>query len=630
MTDFNEQLAAQLQEMLAENTALRMLLAYQPPTTITEQTNVATSPMQQSPIRTYPQGTQTGGQASQLSTPAKPTTANVFVSPMPRTPIKQLTPKERKDRAAQRTPQSMIGVATSPLQVSPREQAQATSVQVTPRPKTDFGTNTGTLSARSASVGTENTLQEVHRQIINRRLNQVESEYEQARKKLANKDQLQALSDWEIAELQEQRDAQARIAHTLQQRLQELEAVNNANIMNLAQAQTDLLNVQATLDQIIQENGALMTLQGDALLKYNQAADERDKLQAQVTRLKDELGDISALFAAVQEETDAANNLIRLQEQQNEEARDRISQLRQQLANMPPDQRDEVRSLRRLIDEQQRQIQDADATIARQNRRISAMRNVQNLNPGIGMNPARPVAAAGGLGGVGGGPPGGPAPSQAAIFAPFRPATRDSRDYGTQTKFARVMSRELESKEGHQRLDPNGFNVQNNAVQPEPGFEAGFEAKMKDLGIEYVDLTSDTDYLIRILNEHFNGRAATKKALIEAARKDGAWPLVYQPKFGDVTTQKLKNVAFLPDAKTQGRVVNSDLGTVIIPGQSNYTLRREGLNYVVHSAGKKQAFGSAKDASYFISSGGFGRKSYGPVTERVFGTPTKNLSQAIY
>lgn len=249
----------------------------------------------------------------------------------------------------------------------------------------------------------------------------------------------------------------------------------------------------------------------------------------------------------------------------------------------------------------------------------------QNNNPGNNMNRGARgsvQSVTGPIFGGGGGGGGGGTPSQAGIFDPRRPATRDSRDFGSQSKFARVMSRELESK--HSRaalnLDPQGYNVSSSG---------DFETKMQRLGIEYVDLTSDTDYLRRILEAHFRSDMSTKKNLIESARKDGAWPLVYQPKYGDVTTQKLKNVAFLP-TQTQGRVVNSDLGTVIIPGQSNYTLRREGLNYVVHSAGKKQTFGSAKDASYFVSSGGFGRKTYGPVTERVFGYPTKNLSQAIY
>ena len=78
------------------------------------------------------------------------------------------------------------------------------------------------------------------------------------------------------------------------------------------------------------------------------------------------------------------------------------------------------------------------------------------------------------------------------------------------------------------------------------------------------------------------------------------------------------------------RTVTSDLGTFVIPGQSNYALRRQGLNYVVTSAGKSQSFASERDANYFIQTGGFGRKTYGPITERVFGTPTKNISQAIY
>ena len=116
---------------------------------------------------------------------------------------------------------------------------------------------------------------------------------------------------------------------------------------------------------------------------------------------------------------------------------------------------------------------------------------------------------------------------------------------------------------------------------------------------------------------------------LKYAMKIGAFPFKYERKEGEKREAKLQNVAYLPN-QGMGRVVNSDLGTIIIPGQSKYSIRREGLNYVVHGGGQKRAFGSAKDAQYFVSSGAFGRKSYGPITERIFGTPMKNLSQAIY
>jgi hypothetical protein len=116
---------------------------------------------------------------------------------------------------------------------------------------------------------------------------------------------------------------------------------------------------------------------------------------------------------------------------------------------------------------------------------------------------------------------------------------------------------------------------------------------------------------------------------LKYAMKIGAFPFKYERKEGEKREAKLQNVAYLPN-QGMGRVVDSDLGTIIIPGQSKYSIRREGLNYVVHGGGQKRAFGSARDAQYFVSSGAFGRKSYGPITERIFGTPMKNLSQAIY
>jgi DNA repair exonuclease SbcCD ATPase subunit len=106
------------------------------------------------------------------------------------------------------------------------------------------------------------------------------------------------------------------------------------------------------------------------------------------------------------------------------------------------------------------------------------------------------------------------------------------------------------------------------------------------------------------------------------------FPLRFQPLTSEYKQGPVvKTIANLPGRE---RTVTSDLGTIVIPGQSNYTLRRQGLNYVVTSAGRSQSFGSERDANYFIQTGGFGRKTYGPITERVFGTPTKNISQAIY
>lgn len=204
---------------------------------------------------------------------------------------------------------------------------------------------------------------------------------------------------------------------------------------------------------------------------------------------------------------------------------------------------------------------------------------------------------------------------------PALPAMRDDRPTGSQGEFAYNASYDIE-------------NLRKQIILPNQVIDTydEFEQKLNNLNISWNELSSDTRIAKNIVRIFFAQRRndAELQRTIKIARKSGAFPFVYKPKYGDTTTQQLKNIAFLPDAKTQGRIVNSDLGTVIIPGQSNYTLRREGLNYVVHSAGKKQTFGSAKDASYFVSSGGFGRKTYGPVTERVFGYPTKNLSQAIY
>ena len=89
--------------------------------------------------------------------------------------------------------------------------------------------------------------------------------------------------------------------------------------------------------------------------------------------------------------------------------------------------------------------------------------------------------------------------------------------------------------------------------------------------------------------------------------------------------QKLRNVAYLNDPSKP----LSDI-TSVIPGQGNYQLKRKGNVYEVLLGNQKKTFASQTDATHFIYTGGFGRKSWGPISGKLFGTPIKNLSQAIY
>lgn len=230
------------------------------------------------------------------------------------------------------------------------------------------------------------------------------------------------------------------------------------------------------------------------------------------------------------------------------------------------------------------------------------------------INPNVPAGLGGGGGGGGGG---GQFGSQFAVFAPNRPQVRDEREYGNQSRFAREVSRHFESKEIGQRNEKYNFDSW-----------LTFETAMTSLGIAEVDLTPDTSLLELIVSTFYDvtGTQEEVDALIYSGRKAGAWPLKYKPKYTDNNLVTGRSVTFLN--KTQGQVVNSDIGTIFLGSQPGSVIRRQGLNYVVSGPrGEKAVFGTARDAQYYSSAKG---KRYGPVTESVFGYKPKNLSQAIY
>lgn len=139
------------------------------------------------------------------------------------------------------------------------------------------------------------------------------------------------------------------------------------------------------------------------------------------------------------------------------------------------------------------------------------------------------------------------------------------------------------------------------------------------------DITSDPkslNYIIQSLQSP-GSKGSKLKPIYEQLVKSGVLPLRYKPMYNQPTEQKLKNVVYLPKSN---QVFTE---TVIIPGQRPYTIKRNASNYEVTSGTNKKTLASITEAQNFIKQGGFSRK-YGPQTERSFGIPIKNLSQAIY
>lgn len=595
------------------------------------------------PTKTYNQGTQsaqagpstpprpTASLSTQVTpnTPARPT-ASEGTQFSPSTPVPQRTASQQsaatQSSPAGRAERNVLSTQTTPVapviapslqEIRNRRQTTESATQPDPVIRGEGQSQTDQIikNAREiqtderqtgdqASQATQGIGQQLHNELMAKLLEQRNEQIAEIQKEFADQRNVLGLSRAEVERLQRQSVENNNRLRELQQDKQNIEGRLEGANQELLAAQDQLAQQERDRQEL---NRRLQLLLDDRPTFVTRDAQQQNQIETLQIGLRD----------ADEEITRLTNQIANLQGNLNQGAAENI-RLTQELTDLQA----QLRAL------QARPVLTRDPNDTQTIADLQAQ--IRDLNLRLGMNRAAvpvintraPGGFPGGSGPPGGGGFGGAGTSQFAIFDPSRPATRDSRDYGSQSKFARTMSRELAAKNDPAalELDPQGYNVE--SVED-------FKEKMKNLGIEYVDLTSDTDYLKRILAAHFNEEFDVKRQLIKAASKEGAWPLVYKPKYGDVTTQKLKNVAFLP-TKTQGRVVNSDLGTVIIPGQSNYSLRREGLNYVVYSAGKKQTFGSAQEASYFVSSGGFGRKSYGPITERVFGTPTKNLSQAIY
>jgi hypothetical protein len=152
-------------------------------------------------------------------------------------------------------------------------------------------------------------------------------------------------------------------------------------------------------------------------------------------------------------------------------------------------------------------------------------------------------------------------------------------------------------------------------------------AALNRMGISLEELSPDkyiTDEIMNLWIGRRRNQAELAKAL-KYARSVNIFPFVYLPKYMHRSDQKLRNVTYLNDT---GKPL-SDI-TSVVPGQGNYQLKRKGNEYEVLLGSSKRTFASQQDATYFIQTGGFGRKSYGPISGKLFGTPIKNISQAIF
>lgn len=257
---------------------------------------------------------------------------------------------------------------------------------------------------------------------------------------------------------------------------------------------------------------------------------------------------------------------------------------------------------------------------------------------------AAPAAVGGGrrvrAPGGGGGPPGGP--GAAAVVAPapniFPGDNMATQRRGLDTTTISQIDEFLNDLE----IAINIFSSKNAAIRwtVEPLSKwntapnsitnwTSAQAWLKQRGmVDLGDITENPKGLTLYMQKQNTVGGNVRTGMKDQLYANKILPLRFQPLTSEYKQGPVvKTIANLPGRE---RTVTSDLGTIVIPGQSNYALRRQGLNYVVTSAGKSQSFASERDANYFIQTGGFGRKTYGPITERVFGTPTKNISQAIY
>lgn len=142
------------------------------------------------------------------------------------------------------------------------------------------------------------------------------------------------------------------------------------------------------------------------------------------------------------------------------------------------------------------------------------------------------------------------------------------------------------------------------------------------------DITSQPDTLNQLMNSTTNEIAIT---LIRRMKGDGALPLRWRPaEDQEEETILLKNVIELPEQIKRKRSQDKFTYGTIVPAKGTYQIKRQGLKYIAVGEGKKATFNTERDAQYFISAGGWGRKVYGPRIAQVFGVRPKNLSQAVY
>lgn len=142
------------------------------------------------------------------------------------------------------------------------------------------------------------------------------------------------------------------------------------------------------------------------------------------------------------------------------------------------------------------------------------------------------------------------------------------------------------------------------------------------------DITSQPDTLNQLMNSTDTQIAIS---LIRRMKGDGALPLKWRPgEDVEEETILLKNVIQLPEQVKRKKSQDKFTYGTIVPAKGTYQIKRQGLKYIAVGEGKKATFNTERDAQYFISAGGWGRKVYGPRIAQVFGVRPKNLSQAVY
>jgi hypothetical protein len=142
------------------------------------------------------------------------------------------------------------------------------------------------------------------------------------------------------------------------------------------------------------------------------------------------------------------------------------------------------------------------------------------------------------------------------------------------------------------------------------------------------DITSQPDSLNQLMTSTDVNIA---KDLIRRMKRDAALPLKWRPGEDiEDETILLKNVIQLPKQEKQKKAMDEFTYGTIVPAKGVYQIKRQGLKYIAVGEGKTATFNTERDAQYFVSAGGWGRKVYGTRIAQVFGIQTKNLSQAVY